>query len=270
MRELLPGPYTLVLPNPARRYPWLTGERPDTIGVRVPVLPAPSRACSTRSGCVARDERQRAGRARAPSTLDDVPERIRTAVGAELDARRAARGPVDRDRLHRRRAARAPRRGGAGRGGARARPGRLLRLTHYDPPRWRSHSRRSTSSARPGSPRSIPRSPTLLGPRARAPARPDRADRLRELHLAERARGGRLGADEQVRRGLSRASATTAAARSSTRSRSSRATARRSSSAPSTRTCSRTPARRRTWPSTSPCSSPATGCSGSRSTTAAT
>ena len=29
--------------------------------------------------------------------------------------------------------------------------------------------------------------------RARAPARPDRADRLRELHLAERARGGRVG-----------------------------------------------------------------------------
>ena len=39
--------------------------------------------------------------------------------------------------------------------------------------------------------------------RARSAARPDRADRLRELHVAERARGGRLGADEQVRRGLS-------------------------------------------------------------------
>ena len=71
-----------------------------------------------------------------------------------------------------------------------------------------------------------------------------------------RARGGRLGADEQVRGGLSRAAATTAAARSSTRSSSSRSTARRSSSAPSTRTSSRTPARRRTWPSTSRCSSP--------------
>ena len=54
---------------------------------------------------------------------------------------------------------------------------------------------------------------------ARAPARPDRADRVRELHVAVGARGGRLDADEQVRRGLSRASATTAAARSSTRSR---------------------------------------------------
>ena len=63
-------------------------------------------------------------------------------------------------------------------------------------------------------------------------------------------------ADEQVRRGLSRAGATTAAARSSTRSSSSRSTARRSSSAPSTRTSSRTRARRRTWPRTSRCSQP--------------
>ena len=38
--------------------------------------------------------------------------------------------------------------------------------------------------------------------RARAPARPARADRVRELHLAGGARGGRIGADQQVRRGL--------------------------------------------------------------------
>ena len=38
LRALLPGPYTLILPNPARRFPWLTGNRPETIGVRVPTL----------------------------------------------------------------------------------------------------------------------------------------------------------------------------------------------------------------------------------------
>ena len=38
-RALLPGPYTLVLPNPARRFRWLSGARPTTIGVRVPALP---------------------------------------------------------------------------------------------------------------------------------------------------------------------------------------------------------------------------------------
>src|SRR4051795_6694169 len=37
-RAVLPGPYTLVLSNPARRYRWLTGLRPDTIGVRIPEL----------------------------------------------------------------------------------------------------------------------------------------------------------------------------------------------------------------------------------------
>ena len=35
-RALLPGPYTLIVPNPARRFRWLTGGRPTTIGVRVP------------------------------------------------------------------------------------------------------------------------------------------------------------------------------------------------------------------------------------------
>src|SRR5215467_8297181 len=39
VRALLPGAYTLILPNPARRYRWLTGASPDTIGVRVPDIP---------------------------------------------------------------------------------------------------------------------------------------------------------------------------------------------------------------------------------------
>jgi L-threonylcarbamoyladenylate synthase len=41
LQALLPGPYTLVLPNPARRFPWLTGSAPETIGVRVPELTGP-------------------------------------------------------------------------------------------------------------------------------------------------------------------------------------------------------------------------------------
>jgi L-threonylcarbamoyladenylate synthase len=43
VRTLLPGPYTLVLPNPAQRYRWLTGTSPHTIGVRVPALPDATR-----------------------------------------------------------------------------------------------------------------------------------------------------------------------------------------------------------------------------------
>ena len=41
VRALLPGPYTLVLPNPGHRYQWITGSTPDRIGVRVPELAGP-------------------------------------------------------------------------------------------------------------------------------------------------------------------------------------------------------------------------------------
>lgn len=52
VRALLPGPYTLVLPNPARRFPWLTGARPSTIGVRVPELEGPGREVLEQVGAV--------------------------------------------------------------------------------------------------------------------------------------------------------------------------------------------------------------------------
>lgn len=38
VRRLLPGPLTLIVPNPGRRYPWLCGTAPDRIGLRVPAL----------------------------------------------------------------------------------------------------------------------------------------------------------------------------------------------------------------------------------------
>jgi L-threonylcarbamoyladenylate synthase len=37
-RKLLPGPVTLIVPNRGRRYPWLCGDEPTRIGLRVPVL----------------------------------------------------------------------------------------------------------------------------------------------------------------------------------------------------------------------------------------
>jgi L-threonylcarbamoyladenylate synthase len=33
------GAYTVILPNPARRFPWICGATPEKIGVRVPDLP---------------------------------------------------------------------------------------------------------------------------------------------------------------------------------------------------------------------------------------
>jgi L-threonylcarbamoyladenylate synthase len=37
-RRLLPGPVTLLIPNPAHRFPLACGEDPDTLGLRVPKL----------------------------------------------------------------------------------------------------------------------------------------------------------------------------------------------------------------------------------------
>ncbi len=84
VRALLPGPYTLVLPNPAARFRWLTGDRPETIGVRVPDLPAAVRRVLAAVGCVLATSANEPGGA-SPASLSDVPERIRTGAAAELD-----------------------------------------------------------------------------------------------------------------------------------------------------------------------------------------
>jgi len=84
IRALLPGPYTLVLPNPAERFRWLAGGRSDAIGVRVPELPEPARRVVAAVTCVVATSANDPGGPN-PATLDDVPERIRAGCGAELD-----------------------------------------------------------------------------------------------------------------------------------------------------------------------------------------
>jgi L-threonylcarbamoyladenylate synthase len=81
---LLPGPFTLVLPNPAGRFPWLTGGVPGPIGVRVPELPGGARSVVAAVGVVLATSANEPGGPN-PSTLDDVPARIREGCGAELD-----------------------------------------------------------------------------------------------------------------------------------------------------------------------------------------
>lgn len=81
---LLPGPYTLILSNPAHRYPWLTGSRPDAIGVRVPVLP-PAAARAVRSvGAVAATSANAPG-GPDPRSVEEIPEGLRERVGAVVD-----------------------------------------------------------------------------------------------------------------------------------------------------------------------------------------
>jgi L-threonylcarbamoyladenylate synthase len=83
LRALLPGPYTLVLPNPERRYPWLGGD--GTIGVRVPDLPGAAAAVLDEVGAVLATSANVHG-GPDPRRLEDVPEKIREACGAVVDA----------------------------------------------------------------------------------------------------------------------------------------------------------------------------------------
>lgn len=81
---LLPGPYTLVLGNPARRYGWLAGASPEAIGVRVPDLAGPGRELLDRVGALAATSANLPG-GPDPRTLDDVPGELRGAADALLD-----------------------------------------------------------------------------------------------------------------------------------------------------------------------------------------
>jgi L-threonylcarbamoyladenylate synthase len=86
-RALLPGPLTLVLPNPARRFRWLTGARPDTIGVRVPLLDGDADELLSLLGLMAATSANLPG-GPDPATIDEVPEEIRAAADAIVDVGR--------------------------------------------------------------------------------------------------------------------------------------------------------------------------------------
>jgi L-threonylcarbamoyladenylate synthase len=87
LRSLLPGSLTLILPNPRRRFPLLAGKRPDTIGVRVPVLHGAAQRIVTRTGAVAATSANLHG-GLDPRRIADVPEEIRAGAvvidGGEL------------------------------------------------------------------------------------------------------------------------------------------------------------------------------------------
>jgi len=83
-RALLPGPYTLVLSNPARRYRWLTGSTPEAIGVRVPELPEPAARVLSLVGAVVATSANLPG-GPDPRRLEDVPEELRARAAALVD-----------------------------------------------------------------------------------------------------------------------------------------------------------------------------------------
>jgi L-threonylcarbamoyladenylate synthase len=83
-RALLPGPYTLILPNPAQRYRWLVGSTPEKIGVRVPELSGPGAEVLERVGAVAATSANHHG-GPDPRRLEDVPVEIRASAAAVVD-----------------------------------------------------------------------------------------------------------------------------------------------------------------------------------------
>jgi L-threonylcarbamoyladenylate synthase len=84
-RTLLPGPYTLIVPNPGLRLAHLCGDAPERIGLRVPLLDASiAELADGSAGLLMTSANLRGGP--DPSRLDQVPEQLRAAAAFEVDA----------------------------------------------------------------------------------------------------------------------------------------------------------------------------------------
>ena len=83
-RHVPRGSFTLVLPNPARRLPWLTGAHPESIGVRIPAVGGDAADLLARVGVVAATSANLHGGA-DPRRVADVPRELLDAAGAVLD-----------------------------------------------------------------------------------------------------------------------------------------------------------------------------------------
>ena len=80
LARLLPGPVTVLLPNPERRFPLACGEDQSTFGLRVPVVPLLSGV----SWPVLQSSANLAGGADA-CRLADVPESLRRSADLVID-----------------------------------------------------------------------------------------------------------------------------------------------------------------------------------------
>lgn len=85
VERLLPGAVTLVLPNPARRYPLACGPEPERLGVRVPSLTGELEPLAAVGWPVLQSSANRSGGADA-RRVPDVDESVRAGVDLVLDA----------------------------------------------------------------------------------------------------------------------------------------------------------------------------------------
>jgi L-threonylcarbamoyladenylate synthase len=81
----LPGALTLVVPNPARRYPLACGPEPEKLGLRVPQLRGPLSPLAGAELPVLQSSANPSGGA-DPRRLEDVDPALRAGVDVQLDA----------------------------------------------------------------------------------------------------------------------------------------------------------------------------------------
>jgi L-threonylcarbamoyladenylate synthase len=84
VERLLPGAVTLVLPNPARRYPLACGPEPERLGLRVPQLEGELGPLSAVERPVLQSSANPSGQPDA-RRLEDVDERVRAGADVLLD-----------------------------------------------------------------------------------------------------------------------------------------------------------------------------------------
>jgi L-threonylcarbamoyladenylate synthase len=84
VERLLPGGLTLLLPNPARRYPLACGPEPERLGLRVPALDGALAPLAAVGRPVLQSSANRSGGADA-RRVEDVDRAIRDGVDVALD-----------------------------------------------------------------------------------------------------------------------------------------------------------------------------------------
>ena len=85
LERLLPGPVTVLLPNPGTRFPLACGDEPSRLGLRVPKLDQKLAKLADVKAPILQSSANPTGEP-DPRSLDDVDARIRGAVDVELDA----------------------------------------------------------------------------------------------------------------------------------------------------------------------------------------
>ena len=85
VESLLPGPVTLLVPNPARRYPLACGNEPDKLGIRVPRLEGALAPLASARWPVLQSSANRAGQPDA-RRIEDIDPVVRAGADLVLDA----------------------------------------------------------------------------------------------------------------------------------------------------------------------------------------